>query len=131
MLRISKGTLSPALNTPSAWNWRPVAALTAILVVVAVVFGLVFLGGSRTATSPLPKPGAISPPVIGDTTDGFGIPYQGTGPAAEIIRGTYRDEPAAPPAPVVRDTTERTGIPYVGTGPAAEIIRSGSDTTDR
>ena len=132
MLRISRGTLSPALNTPLARNWRPVAALTAILVVVAVFVGLVSLVGSRTATSPQPGPGAIDPPVLGDTTDGFGIPYPGTGPAADIIRGTYRDELAAPPAPIVRDTTERTGIPYPGTGPTAEIIRGGTaGTTER
>ena len=130
MLRISRGTLSPALNTPLARNRRPVAALTAILV-VAVFVGLISLVGSWTATSPQPEPGAINPPVVGDTTDGFGIPYPGTGPAAEIIRGTYRDELAAPPAPVARGTIDGSGIPYPGTGPAAEIIRSGSDTTDR
>ena len=102
MLRISRGTLSPALNTPLARNWRPVAALTAIL------------GRRRRRLrrrrlarrlpdrdQPAAEPGAINPPVVGDTTDGFGIPYPGTGPAAEIIRGTYRDELAAPPAPVV------------------------------
>ena len=86
MLRISKGTLlSPALNSPLARNWRPVAALTAILV-VAVFVGLILLVGSWTATSPQPEPGAINPPVVGDPTVGWGIPYQGTGPAAEIIR---------------------------------------------
>lgn len=131
MLRFSKGTLlSPALNTPLARNWRPVAALTAIFV-VAVFVGLVSLVGSRTATSPQPEPGAFIPPVVGDTTDGFGIPYQGTGPAAAIIRGTYREELDASQAPVARGTIDGSGIPYAGTGPAAEIIRSGSDTTDR
>ena len=130
MLRISRGTLSPALNTPLARNWRPLAALTAGLVVgVFVGFSLV---GSRTATSAQPEPAAVNPPVVGDTTDAVGIPYQGTGPAAEIIRGSYRDEPAAPKAPVVPDKTAGTGIPYQGTGPAADIIRGGTaGTTER
>ena len=92
MLRISRGSSAPALNTPLARIWRPVAALTAILavaVIVGVVVGVVSLVGSRTATSLPPVPGAINPPVGGDTTQRTGIPYVGTGPAADIIRGGY------------------------------------------
>ena len=94
MLRISRGPLAPALNTPLAKVWRPVAALTAILTVavfVGVVVGEVSLLGSRTATSPQPEPGAINPPVVRDAGDDIGIPYVGTGPAADIIRGGYVD----------------------------------------
>ena len=94
MHRISRGPLAPALNTPLAKVWRPVAALTAILTVavfVGVVVGDISLLGSRTATSPQPEPGAINPPVVRDTGDYIGIPYVGTGPAADIIRGGYVD----------------------------------------
>ena len=132
----SPGGRCPLPSTPR-WqrSGRPVAALTAILAVavfVGVVVGVVSLVGSRTATSLQPVSGAINPPVVGDTTERTGIPYPGAGPAAEIIRGTYRDERAAPPAPVVGDTTDRSGIPYPGTGPAADIIRGGSaGTTER
>ena len=128
MLRISRGPLAPALNTPLAKIWRPVAALTAILAVavfVGVVVGAVSLVGSRTATSLQPVFGAINPPVVGDTTERTGIPYVGTGPAADIIRGGYVDETHPAKAPVVRDTGDYIGIPYVGTGPAADIIRGG------
>ena len=90
MLRISRGSFAPALNTPLASNWRPVAALTAILV-VAVLVGLVSLAGSQTATNLQPLPGAINPPIVGDTTERTGIPYVGTGPAADMIRGGYVD----------------------------------------
>ena len=157
MLRISRGLLAPALNTPSAKIWRPVAALTAILAVavfVGVVVGVVSLVGSRTATSLQPVAGAINPPVVGDTTertgipidethptkapvvrdtgDYIGIPYVGTGPAADIIRGGYVDETYPTKTPVVRDTGDYIGIPYVGTGPAADIIRGGYvDTNGR
>jgi hypothetical protein len=157
MLRISKGTLSPAHNTPLAKIWRPVAALTAILAVavfVGVVVGAVSLVGSRTATSLQPVSGAINPPVVGDTTertgipidgthptktpvvrdtgDYIGIPYAGTGPAADIIRGGYVDGTHPTNTPVVRDTGDYIGIPYVGTGPAADIIRGGYvDTNGR
>ena len=92
MLRISRGPLAPALNTVLAKIWRPVAALTAILAVavfVGVVVGVVSLVGSRTATSLQPVFGAINPPVVRDTGDYIGIPYVGTGPAADIIRGGY------------------------------------------
>ena len=109
MLRISRGLLAPALNTPLAKIWRPVAALTAILAVavfVGVVVGVVSLVGSRTATSLQPVSGAINPPVV--------------------------DETHPTKAPVVRDTGDYIGIPYVGTGPAADIIRGGYvDTNGR
>ena len=94
MLRISRGPLAPALNTVLAKIWRPVAALTAILAVavfVGVAVGVVSLVGSRTATSLQPVSGATNPPVVRDTGDSIGIPYVGTGPAADIIRGGYVD----------------------------------------
>ena len=134
MLRISRGSFAPALNTPLARISRPVAALTAILVVavlVGVFVGLVSLVGSRTAPSLQPLPGAINPPVVRDTGDSVGIPYVGTGPAADIIRGGYVEETHPIKAPVVRDTGDYVGIPYVGTGPAAEIIRGGYDPNRR
>jgi len=135
MLRISRGPLAPALKTPLARIWRPLAALTAILTVavfVGVVVGVVSLVGSRTATSLQPVFGAINPPVVRDTGDYIGIPYVGTGPAADIIRGGYVDETYPTKTPVVRDTGDYIGIPYVGTGPAADIIRGGYvDTNGR
>jgi hypothetical protein len=129
MLRISRGRLlPPAFDTPLARNWRPVAALS-VIVVVAAFAGFVSLLGSWTATSRQSEPGAIDPPAIGEKSDGFGIPYSGTGPAAEIIRGTYQGERVAPAAAIVRDPTDRSGIPYSGTGRTAEIIRGGAART--
>jgi hypothetical protein len=142
MLRISRGPLAPALKTPLAKIWRPVAALTAILAVavfVGVVVGVVSLVGTRTATSLQPVRGGYvdethptKTPVFRDTGDYIGIPYVGTGPAADIIRGGYVDQSHPAKAPVVRDTGDYIGIPYVGTGPAADIIRGGYvDTNGR
>ena len=131
MLRISRGSFAPALNTPLTKIWRPVAALTAILAVavfVGVVVGFVSLVSSRTGTSLQPVSGATNPPVVGDTTERTGIPYVGTGPAADIIRGGYVDE-TDDTRTVGPDTTVHSEIPYVGTGPAADIIRAGSHTT--
>ena len=131
MLRISRGTLSPALNTPLARNRRPVAALTAILVVVVFV-GLISLVGSWTATSPQPEPGAIKPPVVADTTDGFGIPYPGTGPAAEIIRGTYRDERPRPRhrSPAARSTAPASRTRAPGRRPRSSAAGATPPTGD-
>ena len=134
MLRISRGPLAPALNTLLAKIWRPVAALTAILAVavfVGVFVGFVSLVGSRTGTSLQPVSGATNPPVVRDTGDSVGIPYVGTGLAADIIRGGYVEEIHPIKAPVVRVTGDSVGIPYVGTGPAADIIRGGYDTNGR
>ena len=70
----------------------------------------------RTATSQQAAPGATtSRPSASIGTGSAGIPYVGTGPAAEIIRGGY----VAPPSGGTGDVTVAFGITYVGTGPAA------------
>jgi len=109
---------------------RPLAlgailGVAATLVVTTVLVGLVGfagLAGSRAALSQQAPAREAPPPVVTGASRAIGssssgIPYEGTGLAAQIIRGER--------VVVVHDT----GIPYVGSGPAAAIIRGASAET--
>jgi len=90
---------------------------SAALVAVALLAGAIGLAGTRTLTSQQAPAREAPAPLVGGTSravgsTGTGIPYVGTGTAAQIIRGE-----------VVVTVHDTGGIPYVGSGPAAEIIR--------
>jgi len=118
--------MSAALTTQGAKNLRPAAVLAAVLLAAAVLAGLVGLAGSRIVTSQQPAPGAAHPLVTRGTTVSTGIPYVGTGSAAETIRNGYVGTQVQVVPSAVPGTTVPTEIPYVGTGPAAETIRASS-----
>ena len=106
--------MSAALTTPEAKDLRPASALAALLM-AAVLIALVGLAVSRTAPSQPAAPAVNDQVVVGNT----GIPYVGTGPAADTIRGDYGLRPTVP-----MHIASDPGIPYVGTGPAADAIRA-------
>jgi hypothetical protein len=144
--------MSAALRTTQgAGNLRPAATFVA-LVAAAVLGGVVGFAVSRTATSqqaatqvshPIvirePKLGTY--PVAGSKSVAAGIPYVGTGTAAQKIRDAsvagakaLTGRGAASGLEHANGGPTVTGVPYQGTGTAATIIRgttvSGTDATN-
>ena len=118
--------MSAALTTPGARNLRPVAALGAVFVTAMVLGGLIGYVGSQMAPIQRAEPRpAVVPGTIG-ATDQLGVPYVGTGPAADIIRG---DATVGSLSVGHSAATVQVGIPYVGTGPTADKIRAASAVT--
>jgi hypothetical protein len=113
--------MSAALTLHEAKNPRPALVLAAVLL-AAVLVALVGLAVSRTASSEQAAPGADHP-VVG-STGSAGIPYVGSGPAAEIIRGSLGATTSATTSGASGFAIDASGIQYVGTGPAAELIRA-------